>query len=149
MDDMEDDTPDPLERDDTGRSVVPEAMPTPEPEPEPEPGPEPEPKPAPRRGKSVASAQAPSSLDGTVYLSSLTVQGYSMRSLSVLLLQDRLAEMGHADARSDMPGWLSHGTVAALRDFQAARGLPVTGEPDRDTVEAIMAGTAVEVLPIS
>lgn len=141
MDDMEDETPDPVDRDDSGRFAVPEAMPTPEPEPEPEP------VPVPKRGKSANAQAVPSSLDGTVYLSSLTFQGYSMRSLSVLLLQDRLAELGHGDARSDMPGWLSHGTVAALRDFQAARGLPVTGEPDRDTVEAIMAGTAVEVLP--
>lgn len=130
MDDMEDDTPDPLERDDMGRFTEPE--------------PEPEPKPVRRK---ATTAVATSSLEGTVVLASLVYRAYSRKSASVLLLQDRLAELGHADARSDLPGWLSDGTVAAIREFQGSRGIAVTGEPDRATVEAIMAGTAVEVLP--
>ena len=133
MDDMENETPDPVDRDDSGQSAEPEPI-VPEPEPEPEP----------KAARRKATVQ-PSTLEGTLVLSSLVFQAYSLRSISVLLLQDRLAELGHGDARSDMPGWMSHGTVAALREFQAARGLPVTGEPDRDTVEAVMAGTDVIV----
>lgn len=145
-----------LERDDRGRFVVesePEAAPEPQSEPEAAPEPEPEPeKPAPtptsvakpskKKTEPVAST---SKLEGEVVLSALVFEAPMRNSASVRLVQDRLAELGHGAVRRDRPGWLSEGTVEALKCFQEETGLEVTGEADSETVEALTKGTKVKV----
>lgn len=78
-------------------------------------------------------------------MAALVYHARSRNSASVAVLQGRLAELGHADARGDVRGWLSDGTVKALSDFQKASGMSVTGRADRETVDALMKGTKVTV----
>lgn len=106
--------------------------------------PEPVAKPAPRRKPEPAPVT--SSVTGTVLLSALTFRAYSRNSASVKILQDRLVELGHTACHADTYGWLTDGTMAALREFQSQHGLSMTGEADRGTVEALMAGTSVVIL---
>jgi hypothetical protein len=155
-----------LERDDKGRFVVesePEAAPEPqdgteaaptvEPEPEAAPIVEAEPeqekpetpkvaKPSKKKAEPVASS---SKLEGGVVLSALVFEAPMPNSASVRLVQDRLAELGHGAVRRDRPGWISDGTVDALKSFQDESGLEVTGEADAATVDALMRGTKVKV----
>lgn len=138
----------PVERDDLGRFVV-------EPEPEDveaisEPEPEVEPAPTPasisKPKRKPAAPSAPSAVGGvTVSMAALVYHARSRNSASVAAVQDRLAELGHADARGDIRGWLSDGTVKALSEFQKASGMSVTGKADRETVEALMKGTGAEI----
>ncbi len=106
--------------------------------------PEPVAKPAGKRKPEPAPVT--SNVTGTIVLSALTFRAYSRNSASVKLLQDRLVELGHTACRSDIHGWLTDGTMAALREFQSQHGLFMTGEADRGTVEALMAGTSVVIL---
>lgn len=128
--------------------VVVEIEPEIEPEPEIE---KPKPTPAsisPKRGK-AASADKPteSKIEAVeVVLSALTYQASSRNSASVRVLQDRLAELGHGSVRRDRQGWLSDGTVEALREFQEQAGLDATGEADQATVEAVLKGTKAKVV---
>jgi 3-oxoacyl-ACP reductase-like protein len=145
------------DRDERGRFVVPEpVMVSPKPEPEPEPEPEPvkeeaapAPTPAsiskPKRKPVPAAAPASAIGDVTVSMAALVYHARSRNSASVAAVQDRLNELGHADARGDIRGWLSDGTVKALSDFQREIGLSVTGKADRDTVEALMKGTGAKI----
>lgn len=141
-----------LERDERGRFVVEEESEAVDVVPEPTPTPVSVAKPkrkaeAPERWTSATPApSAPSAVGGvTVSLSALVYHARSRNSASVAAVQDRLTELGHADARADIRGWLSDGTVTALSAFQKASGLKVTGKADRETVEALMAGTGAVV----
>jgi len=133
-----------LERDERGRYVIGDAHTVVVPEPEPEPEPKPTPTSVSGSGSKPKRKAAPASALGavTVSLSALVYHARSRNSASVAALQDRLTELGHGDARADIRGWLSDGTVKALADFQAASGLTVTGRADRETVEAILSGTS-------
>lgn len=111
--------------------------------------PAPAPTPAslnPKRGKAADRAVESKVGAVEVVLSALTYQASSRNSASVRVLQDRLAELGHASVRLDRQGWLSDGTVEALREFQSAAGLEVTGEADHDTVVAVLKGTKAKVV---
>ena len=103
---------------------------------------------APKKWSSKASSGSAESKIGEaeVVLSALTYQATSRNSASVRVLQDRLAELGHASVRRDRQGWLSDGTVEALCEFQAEAGLEATGEADRDTVVAVLKGTKAKVV---
>lgn len=101
---------------------------------------------SPKRKPSKSSAVESKIGAVEVVLSALTYQASSRNSASVRVLQDRLAELGHGSVRRDRQGWLSDGTVEALREFQDASGLEATGEADRDTVEAVMKGTKAKVV---
>ena len=59
------------------------------------------------------------------------------RGVSVGRVQDALVGLGYA---VDVDGCLGPGTAAAIREFQAAYGLPVSGEVDAQTWEAAFAG---------
>lgn len=154
------------ERDESGRFVVseqpepapePERVPEPAPEPqsEPEAAPAPEPEPEerptptsvakPSKKKSAPTSSVTSDLDGEVVLKALVFEAPMRNSASVLLVQERLAELGHGAVRRDRPGWISQGTVEALKCFQGETGLDETGEADRETVEALMKGTKVKI----
>lgn len=72
---------------------------------------------------------------------------YAKKSLTVHHLQRRLAEWGFVGAHLDKDGWYGDATVAAVHEFQAARGLAV-GELDLITFQAIFEGdTNVRVIP--
>lgn len=145
-----------LERDDRGRFVVesePEAAPEPEsvPEaaPEPETEPEAEKKPAPTPTSVAKTAKkkpsVTSDVEGDVLMKALVFEAPMRNSASVLIVQERLAELGHGAVRRDRPGWISKGTAEALRCFQSESGLDESGEADRETVEALMKGTKVRI----
>lgn len=100
----------------------------------------------PKRGKAADRAVESKVGAVEVVLSALTYQASSRNSASVRVLQDRLAELGHGSVRRDRQGWLSDGTVEALREFQDEAGLEVTGEADHDTVVAVLKGTKAKVV---
>jgi hypothetical protein len=65
---------------------------------------------------------------------------YARKSLSVHHLQRRLIELGFKDADADKDGWLGDETVAAIKNFQASKGLDVTGSVDATTLTKIFEG---------
>jgi hypothetical protein len=65
---------------------------------------------------------------------------YARKSLSVHHLQRRLIELGFKDADADKDGWLGDETVAAIKNFQASKGLDVTGSVDAITLTKIFEG---------
>lgn len=83
-------------------------------------------------------AASESSLEGVVSASVLTYRETRRNSASVAVLQDRLAELGYADARADLRGWFHDGTRRAVEAWQSDNG----GAP----VVEIFAGTSVEVV---
>jgi hypothetical protein len=101
------------------------------------------PKPVPAPPKPVAAVSSIGSVD--VVVGSLVYQARALRSISVAAVQDRLTELGYGDARGDLRGWLSDGTVKALTEFQSASGLLATGVADMDTVKALLKDTGATV----
>ena len=81
-----------------------------------------------------------------VHVSSMVFESNSRNSLSVAQLQIRLGVMGYSDSSTDPLGWFSEGTRKALRDFQTFAGLPITGDADEKTLEAVFTGTSVKVV---
>jgi hypothetical protein len=65
---------------------------------------------------------------------------YARKSLSVHHLQRRLIELGFKQADADKDGWLGDGTVAAIKKFQASKGMDVTGSVDATTLTKIFEG---------
>jgi peptidoglycan hydrolase-like protein with peptidoglycan-binding domain len=65
---------------------------------------------------------------------------YARKSLSVHHLQRRLIELGFKDADADKDGWLGDETVAAIKKFQASKGLEETGSVDATTLTKIFEG---------
>jgi peptidoglycan hydrolase-like protein with peptidoglycan-binding domain len=101
------------------------------------------PKPVPAPPKPVAVVSSIGSVD--VVVGSLVYQARALRSISVAVVQDRLTELGYGDARGDLRGWLSDGTVKALTAFQSSSGLLATGIPDMGTVKALLKDTGATV----
>lgn len=80
-----------------------------------------------------------------VAMSALVYESKARNSGSVRSVQTRLLELGHLGAGSDLPGWLSAGTLEALTEFHA--GAKLKGEVlSRETVEALFKGVAVKVI---
>ena len=65
---------------------------------------------------------------------------YARKSLTVHHLQRRLIELGYKDADADKDGWLGDETVASIKDFQADKGMDVTGSVDSETFIKIFEG---------
>ena len=65
---------------------------------------------------------------------------YARKSLTVHHLQRRLIELGYKDADADKDGWLGDETVASIKEFQADKGMDVTGSVDADTFIKIFEG---------
>jgi peptidoglycan hydrolase-like protein with peptidoglycan-binding domain len=101
-------------RDDRGRFVVEDKKPEVKVE---------EPKPAPKAKPEVKVNNAAVQ----VSVSALAYSQRKRKSLSVGLLQDRLAVLGYASARSDLRGWFHDGTKAAVEKWQKDNGLDATG----------------------
>ena len=65
----------------------------------------------------------------------------SSGALDVLTVDHKLYELGYRD--SACTGVLNDVMINALRNFQQANGLDITGEPDEDTVMLLMSGNAL------
>lgn len=61
--------------------------------------------------------------------------------VDIFKLERRLYELGYRD--ENIGGQMDEVTVSALKNFQTANGLPVTGEPDAATVELLMSDAAI------
>lgn len=126
-------------------AVVDEPAPVSAPEPEviPEVVPEPEPvkveEPKAPKPKAVHAVSG-NGVDEVLLANCIYKNVYARKSLSVHHLQRRLAELGFNDASSDKDGWLGDETVAAIKKFQASKGLDVTGSVDATTLTKIFEG---------
>lgn len=121
--------------------VIVEPTPAPEPEVIPEVVPEPvhveEPKA--RKPKATQSVSG-NGVDEVLLANCIYKNVYARKSLSVHHLQRRLIELGFKDADADKDGWLGDETVAAIKNFQASKGLDVTGSVDATTLTKIFEG---------
>lgn len=71
----------------------------------------------------------------TIILSAIIYKNeLSRKSLSVLHVQRRLGEWGYGEAVVDHPGYYGDLTEGAMRAFQGAQGLEVTGRADAATL---------------
>lgn len=108
-----------------------------------------EPKPAAKQSKPQKSAKPrPMATEGVVEvdLAALVYSPRRRNSGSVAALQDRLAVLGYASARSDLRGWFHDGTKSALESWQKNCGLEATGECSEGNAEALFAGENVELV---
>lgn len=65
----------------------------------------------------------------------------SSGALDVLAVDHKLYELGYRDGACT--GTMNDVLINALRNFQQANGLEITGEPDEDTVTLLMSGNAL------
>lgn len=80
-----------------------------------------------------------------VHTSALVFNSNARNSVSVGLVQERLVELGHADAGSDKYGWLSEGTMKSLAEF-AKTSVEKCNPQDATMISKLFAGTSVEVV---
>jgi hypothetical protein len=125
--------------------VEPEVIVEPTPEPEPVVVPEPEPEPTiveePKAHKPKATeAVSGNGVDEVLLANCIYKNAFARKSLSVHHLQRRLIELGFKDADADKDGWLGDETVTAIKNFQASKGLDVTGSVDATTLTKIFEG---------
>ena len=118
-----------------------EPTPTPEPVVVPEPTPEPVVVEEPVAHKPKATqAVSGNAVDEVLLANCIYKNIYARKSLSVHHLQRRLIELGFKDADADKDGWLGDETVTAIKNFQASKGLDVTGTVDATTLTKIFEG---------
>jgi len=121
--------------------VEPTPTPTPEPVVVPEPTPEPVVVEEPKAHKPKATeAVSGNGVDEVLLASCIYKNVFARKSLSVHHLQRRLIELGFKDADADKDGWLGDETVTAIKNFQASKGLDVTGSVDATTLTKIFEG---------
>jgi hypothetical protein len=125
--------------------IEPEVIVEPTPEPEPVVVPEPEPEPTiveePKAHKPKATeAVSGNGVDEVLLANCIYKNAFARKSLSVHHLQRRLIELGFKDADADKDGWLGDETVTAIKNFQASKGLDVTGSVDATTLTKIFEG---------
>lgn len=104
--------------------------------------PEPEPAPAPKNKTVPAADHVVGNGDvDEVHLKQCVYKNpYARKSLTVHHVQRRLGEFGYGDAMADRDGWYGDLTVAAVKAFQADKGLEATGKMDADTFTKLFAG---------
>ena len=94
--------------------------------------------------KSKKTTTSSSKLTGVVHLSIIKTHRFQKNSASSALIQERLIELGFADAGSDNRGHLSDMTVKALAKFdEADLNEYLISEA---TIKKLFEGTAVEVI---
>ena len=121
--------------------VIVEPTPAPEPEAIPEVVPEPVHVEEPKAYKPKATQSVSGNgVDEVLLANCIYKNVYARKSLSVHHLQRRLIELGFKDADADKDGWLGDETVAAIKNFQASKGLDVTGSVDATTLTKIFEG---------
>jgi hypothetical protein len=109
-------------------------------EPTPEPTPEPVVVEQPKESHQVSHAVSGEDVDDVILANCVYKNVYARKSLTVHHLQRRLIELGYKDADADKDGWLGDETVASIKDFQADKGMDVTGSVDADTFTKIFEG---------
>ena len=109
-------------------------------EPTPEPTPEPVVAEQPKASHQVSYAVSGEDVDDVILANCVYKNVYARKSLTVHHLQRRLIELGYKDADADKDGWLGDETVASIKDFQADKGMDVTGSVDADTFTKIFEG---------
>lgn len=82
---------------------------------------------------------------GAVSLAAMCYAPTKRNSGSVILLQERLAELGFDDVRGDIRGWYHDHTKNAVAEWQKSNGLDSTGHLDMDQAKRVFAGTPIEV----
>lgn len=131
-----------VDRDDQGRFVVEEPKPEPEVEvevPKPAPKAKAEEKPAPKAKAAAAKVE--------ISKAALVYSERKRNSVSVGVLQDRLADLNYAGARADFRGWFHDGTKRAIEAWQKDNGLKVTGTCESDSdLKFLFDGTDVVVV---
>ena len=80
-----------------------------------------------------------------VHTSALVFKSNARNSVSVGLVQERLLELGHADAGSDKYGWLGEGTMKSLAEF-AKTSVAKCDPQDSTMIAKLFEGTSVEVV---
>jgi peptidoglycan hydrolase-like protein with peptidoglycan-binding domain len=109
-------------------------------EPIPEPMPEPEVVTQPQAIYQASQAVSGDDVDDVILANCVYKNVYARKSLTVHHLQRRLIELGYKDADADKDGWLGDETVASIKEFQADKGMDVTGSVDADTFIKIFEG---------
>lgn len=109
-------------------------------EPTPEPVPEPTPESVAAQQPKASQAVSGEDVDDVLLANCVYKNVYARKSLTVHHLQRRLIELGYKDADADKDGWLGDETVASIKDFQADKGMDVTGSVDADTFTKIFEG---------
>jgi len=109
-------------------------------EPTPEPTPEPVVVEQPKASHQVSHAVSGEDVDDVILANCVYKNVYARKSLTVHHLQRRLIELGYKDADADKDGWLGDETVASIKEFQADKGMDVTGSVDADTFMKIFEG---------
>jgi len=105
-----------------------------------EPTPEPVVVEQPKASHQVSHAVSGEDVDDVILANCVYKNVYARKSLTVHHLQRRLIELGYKDADADKDGWLGDETVASIKDFQADKGMDVTGSVDADTFIKIFEG---------
>jgi len=105
-----------------------------------EPMPEPMPEPVVVQQPQVSQAVSGEDIDDVMLANCVYKNVYARKSLTVHHLQRRLIELGYKDADADKDGWLGDETVASIKEFQADKGMDVTGSVDADTFIKIFEG---------
>ena len=85
------------------------------------------------------------SKEKVVHTSALVFKSNSRNSVSVGLVQERLLELGFADAGSDKRGWLCEGTMESLAKF-AKTTVEKCNPQDASMISSLFAGTQVKVV---
>jgi len=100
------------------------------------------------KAKPSAPLTAPTGLpsDTVVSMGALVYQSKARNSVSVRAVQTRLLELGHVGAGSDLPGWLSAGTLEALEEFKAEAKVKGDNPLSRGVVDALFKGLSVKVV---
>ena len=109
-------------------------------EPTPEPVPEPTPESVAAQQPKASQAVSGEDVDDVLLANCVYKNVYARKSLTVHHLQRRLIELGYKDADADKDGWLGDETVASIKEFQADKGMDVTGSVDADTFIKIFEG---------
>ena len=105
-----------------------------------EPMPEPMPEPVVVEQPQASQAVSGEDVDDVMLANCVYKNVYARKSLTVHHLQRRLIELGYKDADADKDGWLGDETVASIKEFQADKGMDVTGSVDADTFIKIFEG---------
>jgi hypothetical protein len=100
------------------------------------------------KAKPSAPLTGPTGLpsDTVVSMGALVYQSKARNSMSVRAVQTRLLELGHVGAGSDLPGWLSAGTLEALEEFKTEAKAKGDNPLSRGVVEALFRGLSVKVV---
>ena len=82
----------------------------------------------------------------TVSITALSYRASRRNSMSVAVLQDRLADCNYGGVRADFRGWYHDYTRIAVEDWQRDNGLTVTGACTADDMAYLFDGTGIVIV---